>query len=248
MQKLFDEFREAYKNKNYLKLSLYLLLSLLTLVISVILTYYIASGIYSFIAMRFEALIAILGAYLMIYLWWQDRKSKKEEQEKNILLQTAAAQQSAEEALCLSNYDTIQECLLKVLPEIAEFNNLIKPQSAGDITSKCKIILKGNVYMCQYAVLRKGDVISKNLKDSLQFKIDQKLRSRELPGIGQVKYIYQGQAYSILCVDEIRVVDSFVLIDMAFASDAYCEILNCRLRGRIENLQSQNINFQDRDF
>lgn len=248
MQKLLDEFRQAYSNKNYLKLSLYSLLALLTLLASTMLTYYIGVGIYSFIAMRFEALIAILGAYLLIYFWLREKRSKKEEQEKNILLQANAAQQSAEKALCESNYTIIRQCLFSTLAENASVLNLVKPERISELDSPSQTILKGNVYMCQFVVLKKGESDPQNIKEILQIRLAQKLNALEFAGITQTTYIHNGNAYPILCIDEVNDIGTYIQIDIAWASENYCNLLNARTQARFLNMQPQKSIITDRDF
>ncbi len=88
------------------------------------LTYFIGMQIFTFIAQRFEAVLVIVGAYLMIYFWWKDKQNKQQQQAQVALLEKTTAQQSADKALAEGHYNITRQCLYSTLQESAGILNL----------------------------------------------------------------------------------------------------------------------------
>lgn len=248
MKKLIEKLQKHYNEKNYFSLILYSAAAVFTSIFVIAITYFIGMQIIHFISERFEAVLVIAGAYIMIYIWWRDKQEKRRQEIQDSLTQMTASQQSAEKALCESNYTTVRQCLFSTLSENADVLNLVKPERLSELDSPSRTIFKGNVYMCQFVVVKKGDANSEKIKEMLQIRIGQKLSAQEFAGITQTQYIYNGTAYPILCIDEVRDNGTFVQIDIAWASENYCNLLNARAHTRMQYLQPQNINCRDRDF
>lgn len=249
IDKLILKLKSLLKQKKYLEFSGYGLLIFLTLSCSIIVTFIVCSHIFSFLASRFEAVIAIVGAYVLIFLWYRDKERKKQAQIQSALMEKTSAQQSAEKALAESNYSVIRQCLFSTLSEYADIVGLVKPVRLSEIDSPCRVILKGNTYMTQYVVPKKSESVSaEKIKEMLQIRIAQKLTALEFAGITQTNHIYNGRAYPILCIDEVRDNGSYVQIDMAWASDSYCNLLDSRAQAKIENLKPPSMSYHDKDF
>lgn len=244
MKRLLEIFQILYEERSFIKLFLYFTTILLGLLLTIWFTYYLATYIVFILERKFEALVIIIGAYLFINLWLKD-KQKKQLIETNYL---TYKQQYAENAIQENNYIIIRQCLYTILSENADILNLVKPEKLSDLDSPSRAILKGNVYMCQYLVLNKGDINTGKIKEMLQIRIDQKLAAHEFAGIAQTQYIYYGAAYPILCVDEVHDNGSYVQIDIVWASENYCSLLNVRAHTKMQYMQPQNINYRDSDF
>lgn len=248
MKNLIEKYQVLYQEKNYFKLSLYSAAIVFASLLVIATTYIIGMQVFVFLTERFEAVLIIVGAYILIYLWWKEKQKKQHQEIQNSLIQMTASQQSAEKALCESNYSTVRQCLFSTLSENADILNLVKPERLSELDSPSRTIFKGNVYMCQFVVVKKGDTNSEKIKEMLQIRIGQKLSAHEFAGITQTQYIYNGTAYPILCIDEVRDNGTFVQLDIAWASEHYCSLLNARAHTRMQYLQPQNINSRDSDF
>lgn len=248
MDKIIQKLQELYREKNYIKLVAASVATLLVAFLLVALTYCIGTQIFFFLAKRFEAVIAIVGGYIMLYLWWRDKQKRQQEEIQNSLAEAVIAQQSSEKALCENNYSTVRQCLFSVLSEYADILNLVKPEIESELNCHPKTAFKGNVYVCQFLVPKMGEANPGKIKEILQTRIRQKLSAFEFAGIAQTNYIYKGIAYPILCVDDVRDTGIHVQIDMAWASERYCSLLDSREYARMQHLQPPINNFHDKDF
>ncbi len=102
--------------------------------------------------------------------------------------------------------------------------------------------------MCQYVVVKNGVCNPDKIKELLQMRVTQKLSAHEFAGITQTTYIHNGMAYPLLCIDEIRDNGSFMQIDVAWASESYCYLLDSRAQAKLENLKPPSISYRDGDF
>lgn len=248
IDKFTKKLQELYREKNYPKLIPLSVAALLASFLLIAITYYIVMHVFSFIAMRFEAVLIIVGAYVTLILWWKDKQRKRTEQEQSALSQTIMAEQTAEKALCESNYNTTRQCLYSTLSENAGILNLQKPDRLSELDSPSKTVQKGNIYMCQFVVVKNGECSPEKIKEMLQMRITQKLSAQEFCGITQTTYIYNGIAYPILCIDEVRDNGTYVQIDIAWASENYCNLLNMRAQARVQNMNPPNTVYHDGDF
>lgn len=248
IKSLIEKLKFFYNEKNYLMITIYSLSALFASFTVLALTYFVGINIIGFLTERYEATIFIVGGYTFLYIWWKD-KQKRKQAEQDALNQNLITQQSAEEkALCESNYETVRQCLFSTLSECFDILNLLKPERLSQLDSPSRTILKGNVFMCQFVVVKKGEAIPDKIKEMLQLRIAQKLTALEFAGITQTKYIYNGKAYPILCIDEVKDNGTFVQIDIAWACENYCNLLATREQAKLQNLQPKETNCNDRDF
>lgn len=245
---LVKKFRMLYTNKNYLVLILYMIVTLILALMAIALVSVIIEQLFSFIAKRLEILAITIIPSIMIYFGLRGRKQVQLQEQQNAIAQALAEQQSAERALCENNYSIVRQILFNILIDSSEILNLVKPTRLSELDSPSRTVLKGNVYMCQFVVVKKGEAIQEKVKEMLQLRINQKLNAQEFAGIVQTTYIYNGIAYPILYVDQVSNSGAYVQIDIAWVSENYCNLLSTRAHAKFQNMQPPNNNLHDKDF
>lgn len=251
INKYYEILKRCLVEKKYLEFSLYCLLILGLSALVIIATAYFLN----FIAYNFETISFIVGGYILLYYIWKEwRKGRKEENElqkekQNAILNQLKAQESeSEKTLLESNYIAVRQCIYSVLMEIADKVNLAKPQTLSEMDSPSRVIFKGNVPMCQFLVLKTQEISTSAIKEIMQIRIAQRLTSTEFAGITQTTYIYDGQAFPILCIDDVLDVGSYIQVDVAWANEAYCNLVRNRKLANFENQRPMNQNIKDKDF
>ncbi|WP_160690741.1 hypothetical protein [Clostridium sp. C2-6-12] len=248
IKKFFDMLNKLYDDGEYLQFILYIILVVMFSFVLIIPTYYAFENLFLFVEQRFDEILVIVGGYVMFYLWWKDKTKNREEKNMKLLKDSSLAKENNEKVLCESNYVTIRQCLFSTLLENAEILNLKKPEKLSELDSPSKIISKGNVYMCQFVLVKNGEINSDKIQEMLQLRIVQKLNTFEYAGIQQTSFIYNGNAYPILLIDEVCDNGTFVQIDITWASEKYCDLLNTRAHAKMQQLQPRNVNVYDKDF
>lgn len=81
----------------------------------------------------------------------------------------------------------------------------------------------------------------------LQTTITQRLESNSFEGITQSRFLYNSASYPSILVDNVIDTGSFVQVDIAIASEAYCRHRKQRIYNAI-NSGNGHTNSSDKDF
>ena len=252
MKKYWERLKRCLIEKRYGEFSLYCLLTLLVSMLVILAT----AGVLSFFAYNFEAILTIVGGYGLVYVFFHEwRKSKKEEklreEERCITILNRQREENAEteKALLESNYIIVRKCFHSVIMDIADHVHLKKPTSLSELDSPSRMVSKGNVTMYQFVALKTSQEMNPAvIKDVLQTRMTQKLSSNEIAGLSQTTYIYEGQAFPLLCIDEVVDIGNYIQIDLAWASESYCRLIQDRKLAYFEGQRVSNLSIKDKDF
>lgn len=146
-----------------------------------------------------------------------------------------------------NTYKMIRKNLCTVLGEVGEMVRLKKPASFSqmDAPTHYDVIAKAPIY--HYLARKASEEIDPfSMVGILQNSIEQKLNNRELDGITQTAYFYNGQVYPSLMVDNVRDLGAYVQIDIAIASEYYCKYREARIYNQMD--QAETVRPCDREF
>lgn len=253
MKRYVNYIKNLYISKDYSNFMWHSIACLLTclLVIFIVIT-----SIVKFIAffnLHFDTIAMCIAVYCFLFFsareYLQGKREERlrlDELQAELDEQTLLSELKAEKALAETNYYIVRNFLFSVVNEIGSTLNLAKVNSPSELDSPSKIITKSNVTMYEFLILKTSEVDVDAIKEVLQTRITQKILANEL-SLSQKNFIYDGKAYPILIIDSVSNRGNYVEVDIAWASNRYCEMLKLRHLALLEN-NSAITNFKDGDF
>ena len=146
-----------------------------------------------------------------------------------------------------NTYKLIGNNLCMVLGEICDIIKVKKPYNQSQIDAPTHYTTVANVPIYHYLVSKQGgEVDTYMVMGILQNSFEQKLNNYELPGLSQSVFFYNGQAYPALMIDAVQDFGNFIQINMAVASEYYCQYREHRLYQN--TISSNNSKPHDKDF
>lgn len=250
--KYFNNILDAFKNKQYLLAIGYCLIMIISLVLVFFLTIWIMNCIFS----NLEIILTVIGMYVFAYLlikeWLKSRREKKEEEteiKRNIMQQKEVEAIELEKSLSESNYIIVRRCLFSVLSDIAGNLGLVKPTNLSELDSPARTISQSGVLIFQYLVLKGKETPDLQIiKNVIQTRFTQKLDNLEFTGITQSVYIWNGCSFPVINIDEVLDCGNYIQVNIVFASEKYCSILELRKQNKLIGQASFNQSIKDSDF
>lgn len=240
-KKIKDKIHEAWLKKDYLKLLGWTLLIGLVIVVGLELI----SIFISFIAEKFDLLVICTTIVVVWYLYL--KHVKQERIEKNS--KQNETNKIVEKELHENNYICIRKCLFDILNnDISEVLGLKKPARLSELDAPGKIVIKGNVFLYQFIVLKKSNKVECNrIKDILQKEVIEALDNFRFEGIRQTKFILNGNVFPILNVDSVKDVGNYIQLELVWANEDYVDLIETRKNLLTEKLNEET-SLYDTDF
>lgn len=232
-------------NKSHLKTALIILSGIVLIALLLL----IAFGIGKLLTEKFEV-IAVGGLILSIAIYYINKRFKinKESRLQNAVLgkevtNAAEQQHKINPETAENNYISVRQCIFTVLREAGTTLNLVPPTSTTDIDSQIRFSDKGSYVLLHYICQKHGNVDVGVIREVLNNRIYQKLRSDEFNHLSETFYLYEGRSYPIIMIDNIIDVGAYINIDVVVSNKDYCEHL--RNKAAAVNL---SISTDDKDF
>lgn len=203
-----------------------------------------------FIVANYELLL-VGGFGLAAFIYWLNtrRKERREIRQCEEAKQAAAATQvkaQAEARGLETTYQLLRQALYAAINSTCDATRLNRIQSLTSLDCPRHFDSAGNYYLYHFMVTKTPNMVSLPImQELLQNRIDQMLTAQEVPGIHQIQYLHSsGISYSIIIVDAIHDVGTFLQIDVVTANRHYCEFKESYLSIRHDN----SLSLQDDDF
>jgi hypothetical protein len=241
IKKFKSYISSIWEEKKYLMIALWSVIAIIALVATIELT----EMLISFIAEKFDLLI-FLGTICFVSYFYL--KYKKEEQIARIS-KVNQNKEVIEKELHENNFICIRKCIFQILDnDISDVLGLKKPIRLSELDSPGKIVVKGNVFLYQFVVLKKSNEVDCNrIKEVLQKEVNEALDNFRLEGIRQTKFIANGVAFPILNVDSVKDMGNYIQLELVWASQDYVDLIETRKNILAEKLNKDN-SFDDDDF
>lgn len=224
MKKLFDDLQASWEQRNWKKLVG--TIALLGVVAGVLI--WLGVKLVSFVAVRFEIIMLIVGGYASLWYWLSTKRADKQ---KKLAEQQAQESEAAEQLKRLraeKNYAIIAETLFTILLHTSNVLQLHQPDSPQRLHSPGRILTGDTFVKYRYQVLKNTPTVDVRLiQEVLQKEIDSRVATKEI-GLSNGSYSYHGNLYSIYQVVAVQEIGNYCNIDLAIADDVVCAYLeNC---------------------
>lgn len=247
--KLYYHLKSLWDKHNYTKLVICCVLLLCAFITLCIFATTAFIALQGFMSRHIEPImLSALGLAVIIYCI----KERTEERQKA----RAEAERQAQELIALdneakrnTNYSVIRQCLFDVLADTAENIGLVKPKQLNEINSNNRHFPKGNIVVYQFFLTKQGDSVDiAGIRQILQNRIEQRLDESELNGITKKINVVNGQAFYILQIESISESGKLVIVNLAWATDAFCQRTFNRLTNNFERDSNPKQPPTDQDF
>lgn len=147
-----------------------------------------------------------------------------------------------------NTYQKIRSCLCIVIGDIYEIINVRKPASYSQLDAPTHFDVVANTPIYHFLLSKNGETEDAyTIMGIIQNTIEQKLDNRELPGITQTSFFYNGVHYPILMVDNVyEHIGNYIQVDIAVASAYYCKYREQRIYNNMS--QTSIVDPSDFDF
>lgn len=245
---IVNYFRNLLAEKRYVQFGLLLTVGAIALAIALTLTVFAIKLLITLITENFVIVMVIVGAYSLIFTWLKDRNRmqiNKLIQEEEALINSI---ENVEELFQVEKYELAREILFHTLKDISEILGILMPSKYDDLNSHEKTVRKSKIYINRYVVLKRKPIDPIEVKETIQFKLSQKFFNLDFPGIDQKSYIYEGNPYPLLMVEDVQEHGNQLHIDVVWVNERYCKLLNSRLIARQMERTNENKLIEDKDF
>lgn len=239
INQLYNLAIQLFNDKKYIKLSLLLL----GIILSAVCTGFVLYMIISLIVTHLIEIVTTIGGIIIFFSVLINFFSKK-----NTEVEPVTSVMDYDPIVLESTYSLIRKNLAVIISDISEIIKLKKPATVMQMDAPSHYDIVGNVPIYHYMFFKlteKADIDV--IMGVLQTTITQTLESNSFEGITQSRFLYNSASYPSILVDNVIDTGSFIQVDIAIASEAYCRHRKQRIYNAI-NSGNVHSNVSDKDF
>lgn len=242
---------ELWAEERYLRAILTFILPPVIIALLIVLIALTVTTVLDFLRRYYAQLIMAALAVWAFLAWWDKHKAEQirlERESQDVREREVYTDQFEAARIKDATYTEQAKILFAVSRELGPLG-IVPPAILSNIYSPGRTIPKANgtVSLNLFLLQKDRETVDTNLlKETLQTKIDQRLKDGEFPGIPE-QHVFKGHINSGLVVDHVRdSMGGFVEVYTVLVDDAYCRY--CERRNLNSSILLPSVDRRDTDY
>lgn len=247
-KKLLNSLLSDWENKKYFSLIGKLILFAVCSFIVVLILTAITMRVCNFVAANWQFIFLVGGGGFVVVYYIKEHFADKEKERLNAQEQNRIAQEEADSETVEANYKWLRATLFEVTSYLYDVIHIKKPTTETDLDSPTHYVRKLDFILYQFVLFPTAGIDTESVKKLLQQEYIRRLDSKSFLGIGNSRYVYEGQAVPLLNVYDVVSNGAYLTVSLAIADKNYCRYTRRGVSAHLLQQAEQLRNLNDRDF